>query len=136
MSPDDVRETLPGLLLVLIYLLRRAIVLRRPKPFVGLKDMDRREAEEELKSRLLVAGAQFSGLFPSSKEVGRMRQPHEHCLVYRGRSFYSDRTPVEKLKPCDYWPYDVYVPLYSNVLAHLCVPCSSFRTDGYHRDSS
>lgn len=67
-----VRETLPGLLLALVYLLRRAIVLRRPKPFLGLKGMDRREAEEELKSRILVAGAHFSGPFPSSKEVGRV----------------------------------------------------------------
>lgn len=34
--------------------------------------MDRKDAEKELRARLIDAGAQFKHQFPSSKEVGRV----------------------------------------------------------------
>ncbi|CAM9279574.1 unnamed protein product [Ectocarpus sp. 13 AM-2016] len=53
-----------------------------PRPLRGLKQMKRRDAERTLRERLISSGAQFKGLFPSSREVWQKvthdANPHHH----------------------------------------------------------
>ncbi|CAN0349388.1 unnamed protein product [Ectocarpus sp. 12 AP-2014] len=49
-----------------------------PRPLRGLKQMKRRDAERTLRETLISSGAQFKGLFPSSREVKHDANPHHH----------------------------------------------------------
>ncbi|CAM9868141.1 unnamed protein product [Ectocarpus sp. 8 AP-2014] len=48
-----------------------------PRPLQGLKQMKRRDAERTLRERLISSGAQFKGLFPSSREIAQARRRTE-----------------------------------------------------------
>ncbi|CAM9433758.1 unnamed protein product [Ectocarpus fasciculatus] len=48
-----------------------------PRPLQGLKQMKRRDAERTLRERLIASGAQFKGLFPSSREIAKARRKTE-----------------------------------------------------------
>ena len=50
---------------------KRSLVLEcRPRPFKGLRQMASDDAEKTLRERLINAGGDFSGAFPSAMEVG------------------------------------------------------------------
>eukprot|EP00752_Nemacystus_decipiens_P003333 g3084.t1 len=55
-----------------------------PKPFVGLKQMRRKDAENTLKIRLIEAGAKFKGLFPSAREIAQARRKTETAKDLEG----------------------------------------------------
>eukprot|EP00903_Cladosiphon_okamuranus_P012743 g11913.t1 len=55
-----------------------------PKPFVGLKQLKKKDAETTLRTRLVEAGANFDGPFPSAREIAQARRKSETAKDLEG----------------------------------------------------